>query len=112
MRTWIGSLIEKGILITHGIKKGTDYLLNPDLFAQAKLNIKPTLKTIESYKLEALIMEYLKYNGKRKMSDIHNKLGEISENEIRKTVYGMVKKGDLTTDGAKRNRNYNLSKKK
>lgn len=112
MRTWIGSLIEKGILITHGIKKGTDYLLNPDLFAQAKLNIKPTLKTIESYKLEALIVEDLKYNGKSKITDIHNRLVEISENEIRKTVYGMVKKGDLTIDGGKKNRSYSLSKKK
>jgi len=112
MRIWIGSLIEKGILITHGIKKGTDYLLNPDLFAKAKLNIKPTLKTIEAYKLEALIIEDLKYNGKSKITDIHNRLLEIPENEIRKTVYGMVKKGDLTTDGGKRNRGYNLFKKK
>jgi ATP-dependent DNA helicase RecG len=112
MRTWIGSLIDKGILITHGIKKGTDYLLNPDLFAQAKLNIKPTLKTIESYKLEALIVEDLKYNGKSKITDIHSRLVEIPESEIRKTVYGMVKKGDLTTDGGKKNRSYNLFKKK
>lgn len=112
MRTWIGSLIDKGILITHGIKKGTDYLLNPDLFAQAKLNIKPTLKTIESYKLEALIVEDLKYNGKSKITDIQSRLVEIPESEIRKTVYGMVKKGDLTTDGGKKNRSYNLFKKK
>jgi ATP-dependent DNA helicase RecG len=112
MRTWIGSLIDKGILITRGIKKGTDYLLNPDLFAQAKLNIKPTLKTIESYKLEALIVEDLKYNGKSKITDIHSRLVEISENEIRKAVYGMVRKGNLTTDGGKKNRSYNLSKKK
>jgi len=112
MRTWVGSLIDKGILITHGIKKGTDYLLNPDLFAQAKLNIKPTLKTIELYKLEALIVEDLKYNGKSKITDIHSRLVEIPENEIRKTVYGMVKKGELNTDGGKKNRIYILSKKK
>lgn len=112
MRTWVGSLIDKGILITHGIKKGTDYLLNPDLFAQAKLNIKPTLKTIELYKLEALIVEDLKYNGKSKITDIHSRLVEIPENEIRKTVYGMVKKGELNIDGGKKNRIYILSKKK
>ncbi len=112
MRTWVGSLLEKGILITHGIKKGTDYLLNPELFAQAKLNIKPSLKTLEPYKIEALIVEDLKYNGLSKLADIQIRLKEISENEIQKTVYRMVKNGDLTTDGGKRNRNYSLSKKK
>jgi len=63
MKTWIGSLIEKGILITRGIKKGTEYLLNHEIFSQAKLDIKPSLKTIEPYVLENLIMEDLRYNG-------------------------------------------------
>jgi len=112
MRTWIGTLLEKGILITHGIKKGTEYLLNPELFAQAKLNIKPSLKTLEPYKVEALIIEDLKYNGQSKLSDIQNRLKEISENEIQKTVYRMVKRTDLTVEGGKRNRSYSLSKKK
>jgi ATP-dependent DNA helicase RecG len=112
MRTWIGTLLEKGILITHGIKKGTEYLLNPELFAQAKLNIKPSLKTLETYKVEALIIEDLKYNGQSKLSDIQNRLKEISENEIQKTVYRMVKRNDLTVEGGKRNRSYSLSKKK
>lgn len=112
MKTWIGSLLDKGILITHGIKKGTEYLLNPELFAQAKLNIKPSLKTLEPYKVEALIIEDLKYNGQSKLADIQNRLKEISENEIQKTVYRMVKNDDLKVEGGKRNRSYSLSKKK
>ncbi|MGM0649325.1 MAG: ATP-binding protein, partial [Bacteroidota bacterium] len=66
MRSWIGSLVDKGIITTQGIKKGTEYLLNPLLFKQAKLDIVPSLKTMEPYKLEALIIEDLKYNGKSK----------------------------------------------
>jgi ATP-dependent DNA helicase RecG len=112
MRSWIGSLMENGILVTHGIKKGTEYLLNPELFAQAKLDIKPSLKTLEPYKLEALIVEDLKYNGKSKLSDVQNRLKEISENDIQKTIYRMVVQGDLITEGAKRNRSYTLSKNK
>jgi ATP-dependent DNA helicase RecG len=57
MRSWIGTLVEKGIVTTQGIKKGTEYLLNPELFKQAKLDIATSLKTIEPYKLEALIIE-------------------------------------------------------
>ena len=112
MKSWIGSLSESGIVITHGIKKGTEYLLNPDLFAQAKLNIKPSLKTVEPYKIEALIFEYIRYNGARKLSKIQSQLNEIPESSIQKAVYKMVAQGDLITEGAKRNRTYRLSKKK
>jgi ATP-dependent DNA helicase RecG len=112
MRSWIGSLIDKGILVSQGIKKGTEYLLNPALFAQAKLDITPSLKTLEPYKIEALIIEDLKYNGKSKLSDIQARLKEISKTDIQKAVYRMVDNDDLITEGAKRNRTYDLSKKK
>ncbi len=112
MRSWIGTLINKGILVSQGIKKGTEYLLNPELFAQAKLDIIPSLKTIEPYKLEALIAEDIKYNGKSKLSEIQKRLKEISANDIQKTVYRMVEQGKVTTEGGKRNRTYSLFKKK
>src|SRR5690606_9261930 len=58
-RIWLGSLLEKKILVTHGEKKGTQYLLNPVLFENARIDISPSLKTMEPYKLEALIKEDL-----------------------------------------------------
>jgi ATP-dependent DNA helicase RecG len=111
MRSWIGTLIDKGILISEGIKKGTEYLLNPKLFSQAKLDIVPSLKTLEPYKLRALIIEDLKYNGKSKLSDIQNRMREVSKEEIRKIVYKMTDDGELHPYGGKRNRIYELSKK-
>jgi ATP-dependent DNA helicase RecG len=111
-RTWLGTLLEKEILIAHGEKKGTQYLLNPKLFEQAKLNIIPSLKTMESYKLEALIKEDLKYNGKSLMSDIKKRLNGASENEVQKAVYKLVSNQEITTSGAKKNRAYELAKKK
>ncbi len=111
MRSWIGTLIEKGILVSQGIKKGTEYLLNPELFSQAKLDITPSLKTIEPYKLEALIIEDLKYNGRSKLSEIQERMSELSKEDIKKTVYRMEKNGELIPDGAKRNRTYDLQKK-
>ncbi len=112
LRTWVGSLIDKGILVTQGIKKGTEYLLNPELFAHAKLDLKPSLKTIEPYKLEALIIEDLKYNGKSNRQEIQNRLKEISESEIQKAIYRMVEQSDILPEGGKKNRTYTLSKKK
>jgi ATP-dependent DNA helicase RecG len=111
MSSWIGTLTDKKILMTRGIRKGTEYLLNPALFSQAELDITPSLKTIEPYKLEALIMEDLKYNGRSKIADIQNRLSEAPKTDIQKTLYKMVDKNLLITQGAKRNRTYDLSKK-
>jgi ATP-dependent DNA helicase RecG len=85
--------------------------LNPELFSQAKLDITPSLKTIEPYKLEALIIEDLKYNGRSKLSEIQERMNELSNEDIKKTVYRMEKNGELIPDGAKRNRTYDLQKK-
>ena len=111
MAKWVGGLLDKNIIISRGIKKGTEYLLNPELFAQAKLGITPSLKTLEPYKIKALILEYLKYNGVAGMAEIAEKLPEVMEEDIRKVVYKMVEEGDLDTEGAKRNRVYQLPKK-
>lgn len=111
-RAWLGSLLEKEILVAHGEKKGTQYLLNPKLFEQARLNITPSLKTMESYKLEALIKEDLKYNGKSSMSEIRKRLKEVPEADIQKAVYKLVSDEDVATSGGKKFRVYELVKKK
>lgn len=111
-RTWIGSLLEKEIIVTHGEKKGTQYLLNPKLFEQAKLDITPSLKTMEPYLLEALIKEDLKYNGSSSMSDIKKRIKGVSESEIQKLVYKLVADDEIVPSGAKKNRTYELVKKK
>lgn len=112
MRSWIGTLVDKGIIASQGIKKGTEYLLNPELFKQAKLDIAPSLKTLEPYKLEALIVEDLKYNGKSGLSDIQGRLSEVPTGDVKKAVYRMVENDLLSIAGAKRNRTYDLVKKK
>jgi len=112
MRSWIGTLVDKGIIASQGIKKGTEYLLNPELFKQAKLDIAPSLKTLEPYKLEALIVEDLKYNGSSGLSDIQGRLNEVPTDDVKKAVYRMVENDLLSIAGAKRNRTYDLVKKK
>ena len=94
------------------MKKGTEYLLNPNLFSQAKLDLKPSLKTIEPHKLEMLIEEDIKYNGQSKIGEINSRLPEIPESDIRKILYKMVKEQRLLVHGGKRNRSYELAKKK
>jgi len=112
LKYWLGSLLDKNILISRGVKKGTEYLLNPDLFSQAKLNLTPSLKTIEPHKLEALILEDLKYNGKSGMAAIKERLNEVYPNDIQKIVYKMARKGIIEKEGADKNRVYFVDIKK
>lgn len=112
LRHWLGSLLDKSIIISRGVKKGTEYLLNPDLFSQAKLNLNPSLKTIEPHKLEALILEDIRYNGKSSMSAIKERLSEVYPEDIQKTVYRMARKGLLEKEGADKNRVYVVVQKK
>lgn len=111
LKYWLGSLLENGILISRGVRKGTEYLLNPDLFSQAKLNLTHSLKTIEPHRLQALIIEDLKINGSSKISDIHKRIPEVLEADVRKQVYKMIKTGQLEPLGAKKDRVYCIPKK-
>ncbi|MGV3461500.1 MAG: ATP-binding protein [Flavobacterium sp.] len=112
LKYWIGNLIENKVLILRGAKKAAEYLLNPDLFSQAKLNLVPSLKTIEPYKLKALLYEDLKHNGESKMSEIQERLKEVYPDDVRKAIYKMVKEESLDTKGAYKNRKYCLKKNK
>ncbi|MCL5246533.1 putative DNA binding domain-containing protein [Cellulophaga sp. 20_2_10] len=112
LRSWLGSLLDKSILTTRGIKKGTEYLLNPALFSQSKLNIVPTLKTIDKEQLKHLIIEYLKYNGERSKQEIHKHIKDVELSDIQKCLYALTKEGSLLPLGGRKNRTYKLAKKK
>lgn len=108
MRHYVDSLVFQNILITRGVKKGTQYLVNPQLIRSAKLNIPTTLKTIEPHRLEALIeMDLRQYPESLKM-DIAGRLPDVEVKDIQKTLYAMVKKGELVTSGGRANRRYSL----
>ena len=109
LRTYVAKLIETAILVSRGVKKGTEYLINPKLIASSKINIKPTLKTIEPHRLKALIIEDLERYPKSKISDIAKRLPDVLLNDIRKSVYKMVAENVIKVEGANKNRTYLLS---
>lgn len=112
LRSYISKLSSQSIIINRGEKKGREYLVNPKLIASSKINIKPTLKTIEQPRLKALIEEVLKITPNISIKTIHSKIGDIDITDVRKCVYKMVKGGVLDTSGAKTDRVYFLAIKK
>lgn len=109
LRSYISKLSSQSIIISRGEKKGTEYLINPKLIASSKINIKPTLKTIELPRLKALIEEVLKITPNLSISSIHAKIGDIEIADVRKCVYKMVKEDVLSVEGANKNRTYSLA---
>ncbi|MFH1052256.1 MAG: ATP-binding protein [bacterium] len=112
LRSWVSRLIEQKLIITRGQKKGTSYLINPELIAKSKLNIKPSLLTLEEHRLKALIEEDLRTYKKSKIGDIQRRLMDIPLKELRKMIYHMVKDEIVDHDGGTKFRNYFLAKKK
>ncbi|MHB9055767.1 MAG: ATP-binding protein [Paludibacteraceae bacterium] len=109
LASYINKLLENAILIKRGVKKGTEYLINPKLISSSKINIKPTLITIEPHRLKALIIEDLERYPKSRISDIAKRLPDVLLNDIRKCVYKMVEDNVIKVEGANKNRTYLLA---
>lgn len=111
LRSYVSKLLDQAILVSRGIKKGTEYLINPKLLLNSKVNIKPTLRAIEGPRLRALIEETLKLNPQITMQELHQKLGDAPFEDVRKNVYKLVKNGHLEHSKDKTYRKYWLAKK-
>lgn len=111
MRSYVNRLLEQGVLITRGIKKGTEYLINPKLITSSKINIKPTLKIIEQPRLKALIEEILKITPNLNVNEIQSKLGDVAVEDVRKSVYKLVAEGTIEHSPDKTYRKYWVAKK-
>lgn len=112
LRSYVKHLLEQKILIVRGKKKGREYLINPVLISQSKLQMSPTLKTIEQHQLKALIQEDLKVYPNSQMRDIRNRMPDIDQYDIKKAVYTLVKEGLLEHSPDRGHRKYWLAKKK
>lgn len=112
LRSYVTRLIDQGLIISRGFKKGTEYLINPQLIANAKLNVKASLKVIEQHILKALIIEELRLRPESSIDEIHKRFGEIERKDIQKAVYELVKEDELEPIGGKTYRKYTLAKKK
>ncbi len=106
LRPYITKLEKQEILISRGIKKGKQYLINPKLLKSSKLNIKPSLKTIEIHRLKALIESDLATYPNSTINDIHNRIPDVDYKDLQKTLYKMAKDKIINNSNAKKNRTY------
>ncbi len=109
IRSYVSKLEEQNILISRGVKKGKQYLINPQLIKSSKLKIKPSLKTIEPYRLIALIESDLQTYSGSSIREIHNRIPDVDYKDLQRTIYKMVKEGILFHSPDKTYRKYWLA---
>lgn len=108
LRSWVDALLSNEIVISRGTGKGVKYSINPDFIAKSKVQIPTTLKTIEPYRLKALIKEDLRFHPNSLLSEIAQRLPDVEFPELEKMTREMAKSGDLKTTGGRRYRKYSL----
>lgn len=109
LRPYVESLVSNNIILTRGAGKGARYEINPEFVANSRLQFPTTLKTIEPYRLQALIHEDLRYHPNSTMAEIANRLPDVDYTELTKMVGKMVKKDEIIPIGGRKYRKYTLS---
>ncbi len=112
LRSWYSKLVRENILLAKGRGKGNYFVINPKLMVDSKLNLTPSLKTIEPYVLEQLVLTDIENYPDSQISDIDKRIKDVEKKEIQKIIYRLVKEGKLITSGSKTYRKYRLAEKK
>lgn len=108
LRSYTDSLIENKIILSYGRGKGIKYMINPKFVANSKVQFTTTLKTIEPYRLRALIIEDLKYHPNSLLREMASRLPDVEYADLDRTVKKMVAKGSIIPIGGRRYRRYTL----
>ena len=106
LHSYINNLLKEEIIIKDGRGKGTSYKVNPKLIINSKVNKKTTLKTIEPYRLKALVLEDLKVHPMSIMDDIAKRLPDVDFNDLKKMVRKMATNGEIHHDNGRKFRKY------
>lgn len=112
LRSWYSNLVDKGILKQQGKGKGNAFLINPKLLSDSKLNQTPSLKTIEPYVLEELILTDIKNYPGSMISDVIDRIKDVPKKEIQRIIYKLVKVEKIIPAGSRTYRKYTLAEKK
>lgn len=108
LRTYLSKLSDENIISSKGKGKGIKYYVSPSLISSVKSNIPTSLKTIEPYRLRALIEEDLRFHPNSMVADISKRLPDVDIEELKKTIRKMAIEGKLITKGGRKFRTYRL----
>jgi len=110
IRTWLGRLIEFGLVESKGKTKGTEYSINPAYLRRLNYKGKTDLTKIAPHRLRELILADLEIYQTAPIRDIHERIGkEISDRKIKRQIDALIKEGKVHKIGANNHTRYSLN---
>ena len=108
LRDYTSRLIDAHIILTNGKGKGTSYSINPLVISSSQSNIQTTLRTIEPYRLKALVMEDLKFHPNSSVQEISSRLPDVDFTRLQDFVRKMARANEIKSIGGRKYRKYSL----
>lgn len=105
---YIRKLVDEGIVSFTGRGKGTQYFISPQVIKFSKSNVITSLKTIEPYRLRALIKEDLRFHPDSLWSEIAVRLPDVNTDELQRTIRKMTIDGEISGSASRKYRRYRL----
>ncbi len=103
IQSWIGRLLDFGLILSKGKTKGTFYYVNPEFLRNSDFIEKTNLKRIEPHRLQELIYEDLKNYPKSAISEINKRIGEeINRRTLKAKLDEMLDSNLIFKEGEKR----------
>lgn len=115
IRSWLGNLESRGVIVSKGKTRGKTYAVNPEVLRTMDFRGKTTLRNIESHRLRELLLVDLKTYGptaseSQGIESIHERIGsEISRKRVKEAIDELREAGLVGTTGERRGMAYYLS---
>lgn len=107
LKSWLDKLVQAGIVQSSGRTKGTTYHITPDIMKRLDFKDTTTLKDIEVYRLQELVLKDLCKYGRAKISDIHNRIGvEIPRRRLQAALAKLLDEGAIGKEGVRKSTVY------
>lgn len=108
LRSYVEPLLSNEIIAARGIGKGTKYEISPTFLTKSKIQSPTTLKTIEPYRLRALILEDLRFYPNSSIAEIANRLPDVAYGDLEKAVRKMARNKEILPIGGRKFRRYSV----
>lgn len=109
LREWIGRLEKWGLITATGRTRARTYRVATDVLQNTGFDGETTLKAIEPHRLRELILEDIRRRPGTGYGSIHDRIGrEIPASKVKRAIYDLVQRGELSFKGERRWRRYSI----
>jgi ATP-dependent DNA helicase RecG len=110
LRTWLGRLLDWGLVAQMGRTKATRYFVPPALLRETGLDTVTTLRRVQPHRLRALILEDLERFPDSGRADIHRRIGpEIHTKTLSRALDALLGENAIVATGERRWRTYRVA---